>query len=103
MSASFTSSLCVGVNVARTVSKCVWTCHCNETAYEAEVGEVVWVDGRGRVDLQAVVALAGVLKQTVHGVQDFVGQQEEPFSAKWGETEASREHEDNRVYVVEEL
>lgn len=49
---------------------------------------MVGVDGRGWVDLQAVVALAGVLKQTVHGVQDLVGQQEEPFSAKRGEQRA---------------
>lgn len=41
---------------------------------------MVGVDGGGRVNLQAVVALAGVLKQAVHGVQHFVGQQEEPFS-----------------------
>lgn len=47
---------------------------------------MVGVDGRGRVDLQAVVTLAGVLEQTVHGVQDFVGQQEEPFSAKRNRT-----------------
>lgn len=42
---------------------------------------MVWVDGRCRVDLQAVVAFAGILEQTVHGVQHLVGQQEEPFSA----------------------
>lgn len=41
---------------------------------------MVGVDGGGRVDLQAVVALASVLKQAVHGVEHFVGQQEEPFS-----------------------
>lgn len=63
----------------------MWTCHCNEAAYEAEVGEVVRVDGRGRVDLQTIVALAGILEQTVHGVQHFMGQQEEPLSAKWQE------------------
>lgn len=79
------------ISVTRTVCMCadtMWTCHCNEAANEAEVGEVVWVDGWGRVDLQAVVALAGILKQTVHGVQHFMGQQEEPLSAKRGETEA---------------
>lgn len=57
--------------------------HCYEAADEAEVGQVVGVDGRGRVDLQTVVAFAGVLKQAVHGVQDFMGQEEKPFSAKW--------------------
>lgn len=56
--------------------------HGDEAAYEAEVGEVVGVDGGGRVDLQAVVALAGVLKQAVHGVQHLVGQQEEPLPGR---------------------
>ena len=59
-----------------------YTCHCDEAADEAEVGEVVWVDGRGRVDLQTVVALAGILEQTVHGIEHFVGQQEEPLRSR---------------------
>lgn len=59
---------------------CLPTNHCDEAAYEAEVGEVVGVDGRGWVNLQAVVALACILKQAVHGIQHFVGQQEEPLS-----------------------
>lgn len=58
------------------------TYHGDEAADEAEVGQVVGVDGRGRVDLQTVVALAGVLEQAVHGVEDLVGQQEEPFAAR---------------------
>lgn len=36
--------------------------HGNEPANEAEVGEVVGVDGGGRVDLQAVIVLPGVFK-----------------------------------------
>lgn len=40
---------------------------------------MVGVDGGCRVNLQTVVVLAGVLKQTVHGVQHLMGQQEEPF------------------------
>lgn len=43
---------------------------------------MVGVDGGGRVDLQAIVVLAGIFKQTVHGVQDLVGQQEEPLPAE---------------------
>lgn len=71
---------------------CVWACHCYEAADEAEVGEVVGVDGRGRVDLQTVVAFAGVLEQAVHGVQHFMGQEEKPLSAKWdvGKTQQTR-------------
>lgn len=53
--------------------------HGDEASDEAEVGEVVGVDGGRRVDLQTVVVLAGVLEQTVHGVEDLVGQQEEPL------------------------
>lgn len=60
----------------------MWTCHCNEAADEAEVGQVVGVDGRRRVDLQTVVALPGILEQTVHGVEHFMRQQEEPLSGK---------------------
>lgn len=53
--------------------------HCNEPANELEVLEVVGVDGGRGVNLQAVVVFAGIFKQTVHGVQDLVGEQEEPF------------------------
>lgn len=38
------------------------TYHGNESANEAEVGEVVGVDGGGGVDLQAVIVLPGVFK-----------------------------------------
>lgn len=40
---------------------------------------MVRVDGGGRVDLQAVVVLAGILKEAVHGVEHLVGQEEEPL------------------------
>lgn len=53
--------------------------HGDEASDEAEVFEVVWVDGRSWVDLQAVVVLTGVFKQAVHGVQHLVGHQEEPL------------------------
>lgn len=59
---------------------------------------MVWVDGRCRVDLQAVVTFAGILEQTVHGVQHFVGQQEEPFSAV-KENEMRDLHMVNSVYI----
>lgn len=66
--------------------------HGDEASDEAEVGEVVGVDGGGRVDLQTVVVLAGVLEQTVHGVQDLVGQQEEPLPAGREDTGRQRGH-----------
>lgn len=61
--------------------KCKISHHGDEASNEAEVCEVVRVDGGGRVDLQAVVVLAGILKQTVHGVQDLMGEQKEPLPA----------------------
>jgi hypothetical protein len=42
---------------------------------------MVWVDVRGRINLQTVVVIAGVLKQAVHGVQHVMGQVEKPLSA----------------------
>ena len=36
--------------------------HGDEASYEAEVGQVVRVDGGGGIDLQTVVTLAGILK-----------------------------------------
>lgn len=56
--------------------------HGDEASDEAEVCEVVGVDGGGRVDLQTVVVLSGIFKQTVHWVQHLMGQQEEPFPAE---------------------
>ena len=54
--------------------------HGNEATDELKVGQVVGVHLRGRVDLQRVVALVGVLKEAVHWVQHLVTQLEEPFS-----------------------
>lgn len=53
--------------------------HGNEPADEAEIGEVVRVDGGSRVDLQAVIVLPGILEETVHGVEHLMGQEEEPL------------------------
>lgn len=56
--------------------------HGDESAYKAEVGEVVWVDGGGRVDLQAVIVLSRVFKQTIHRVEHLVRQEEKPLSVR---------------------
>lgn len=56
--------------------------HGDESADKAEVGEVVRVDGRGRVDLQAVIVLPSILKQTVHRVEHLMGQEEKPLSVR---------------------
>lgn len=61
--------------------------HGNEASDEAEVGEVVGVDGRSRVNLQTVVVFTGILKQTVHGIQHLVRQQEKPLP-----TDRNRRH-----------
>ena len=41
--------------------------------------QMVRVDVGGRIDLQAVVVLVGVLKQTVHWIEDFMREQEKPL------------------------
>jgi len=53
--------------------------HGDEASDELEVLEVIGVDVGRRVDLQTVVVLASILKQTVHGVQDLMREQEEPL------------------------
>ena len=40
---------------------------------------MVRIDERSRVDLQRIVARVGILKQAVHRVQHFMGEQEEPL------------------------
>lgn len=56
----------------------------NRQAYyatdELEVIQVLGVDARMGVDLQGVVVVSGVLKQTVEGIEHLVGEQEEEFS-----------------------
>lgn len=59
------------------VKMCMY--HGNKSSNELEIFEVVWVDGRGRVDLQTVVVFTRIFKKTVHGVQNFMRQQEKPF------------------------
>ena len=56
-----------------------YTYHCYKSAYEAEIDEVIWVDAGGGVDLQAVVAVTCIFKQTVHGIQHIMRQMEKPL------------------------
>ncbi len=58
------------------------TNHCNEASDKFEILEVVGVDVGGRVDLETVVIFTGIFKQAVHGVQNLMGQQEEPLPGK---------------------
>lgn len=58
------------------------THHGNEASDELEILEVVRVDVGGGVNLETVVIFAGIFKQAVHGVQNFMGQQEEPLPAR---------------------
>lgn len=48
---------------------------------------MVRVDGRGRVDLQAVIVLPSIFKQTVHRVEHLMGQEEKPLSVREERTE----------------
>lgn len=56
--------------------------HSNKSSNELEIFEVVWVNEGRRVDLQAVVVFTRIFKKTVHGVQNFMRQQEKPFPVK---------------------
>lgn len=60
--------------------KCVY--HGDKSSNKLEIFEVVWVDGRGGVDLQTVVVFTGIFKKTIHGVQNFMRQQEKPFPVR---------------------
>ena len=56
--------------------------HGDNSPHKLEEGQMLWVDAGCRVDLQGVTVLAGVLEQTVHGVQHLVGQVEEPLPCR---------------------
>lgn len=56
------------------------TDHGDESPDELEVHEVVGVDRRRRVDLQAVVAVVGVLEEAIHRIEHLMRNVEEPLS-----------------------
>lgn len=58
------------------------TNHGNEASDELEILEVVRVDVGSRVDLKTVVIFTSVFKQAVHGVQNLMGQKEEPLPVR---------------------
>ena len=67
--------------------------HGDEASDEAEICEVVGINGGSWVDLQTVVVLAGIFEQTVHGVENLVGKKEEPLPA---------ERQDRNIITAEE-
>lgn len=54
----------------------------DDTANELKVIEMLWVHARVGVDLEGIVVVSGVLKQTVEGVEHFVRKKEEEFSER---------------------
>ena len=54
--------------------------HGDEAPDEFEIVEVIGIDVRSGIDLKTVVVLVSVLKEAVHRIEDFVGEQEEPLS-----------------------
>lgn len=56
--------------------------HSDETSDKLEVMQMIRIDMGCRVDLQTVIVLIGVLEQAIHGIQYFMGQQQEPFPFK---------------------
>jgi len=53
--------------------------HCNEPPDELEILQMIWIDVRGWVNLQAVIVLIGVFKKTVHWIEHFMGQEKKPL------------------------
>lgn len=53
----------------------------NNTADKLEVVEMLRVNTRVRINLQGVVIVGGVFEETVEGVEHFVGEEEEEFTA----------------------
>jgi len=51
------------------------------TPNKLEIVEMFWVDSRCRVNLEGVVVMRGVFEQAVEGVEHFVREEEEEFSA----------------------
>ena len=56
--------------------------HGNESTDKLEIMQVIWVDKRGWIDLETIVVLVGIFKQTVHRIQHLMRQKEKPFSEK---------------------
>lgn len=80
-------TICSGHNNKEESTYWKMTNHGYEASYELEILEMVRVDVRGRVDLETVVIFTSVFEQAVHGVQNFVGQQEEPLPVRQDATE----------------
>ena len=55
--------------------------HGDDASDEAEIHQVVGIHRRRRVNLQAIITVAGVLEEAVHGVEHLVRQVEEPLPA----------------------
>lgn len=51
------------------------------SADELEVVQMLGIDAGSWVDLQGVVVVCGILEQTIEGVEHFMRQQEEEFTA----------------------
>ena len=50
------------------------------STYKLEVVQMLGVDARGRIDLEGIVIMSGIFKETVEGIEHFMGQEEEEFS-----------------------
>lgn len=57
------------------------TYHRDKPADKFEILQVIRINVRRRIYLQAVIALVCILEETIHRVQYFVAQKEKPFSA----------------------
>jgi hypothetical protein len=75
-----------------------------DTANKTKVGEVVWVDGGVRVDLEEVGLVGRILKKTVVGVEHLTREQVEPFSVyRVGEREREIDRGREYAHVCEDV
>ena len=54
----------------------------HNTPNELKVVQMLWVHAGVRVDLQGIIIVGGVFKETIEGVKHFVREQEEKFTKK---------------------
>lgn len=55
-------------------------CHRDESSNKLKILQMVWIHVARRIDLETVIVLVGILKETIHRIQNFMGQQEKPLS-----------------------
>ena len=56
-------------------------CEPEASANKLEVAQMIRIDARGGIDLERVIIMGGIFKETIAWIEDLVREKEEPFSA----------------------